>query len=366
MTPDEAAAVVLERTVELSLIPAPSLDEGDRAAVVTGWWRSDGFEPHTDDAGNVLARLREGTGPATFVAAHLDTVFDRDATHGATARDGRLYGPGVGDNTVAVAALSLLDGLLPPRLERPLWVVATTGEEGLGNLTGASHLMAEPPARVDALIALEGNYLGRVATVAVGSIRGRVRLEGPGGHAWEAADRPSAIHDLARIITSFDAVLSKARERGRCSVNVGRIEGGEAINSRARSAAMNVDVRSDDPCVLADLEAAVRSAIAAGTNPGMRSTFLELGRRPAGSIPSGHALVAAADAALAEIGRTAEHVAASTDANAAYAAGVPAVTIGVTTGSDEHTPGEWIDVEPIRDGLVALSDTIVRYDRTPG
>ncbi len=50
------------------------------------------------------------------------------------------------------------------------------------------------------MLAVEGNYLGRVSTVGVGSLRWRVRLTGPGGHAWEAADAPSAVHAAADMI----------------------------------------------------------------------------------------------------------------------------------------------------------------------
>lgn len=50
----------------------------------------------------------------------------------------------------------------------------------------------------------------------------------------------------------------------------------------------------------------------------------------------------------------------------AYAAGIPAVTIGVTLGSGEHTPHEWIETEPVGAGLTALADTIVGYDRKAG
>ena len=361
---DDAAAVVLSRTVELAAVPAPPLDEADRAKVVARWWRADGLRPRVDRAGNVAARLRTGEGPATFVAAHLDTVFGRDIPHGTERRDGRLYGVGVGDNTVAVAALSLLDRLLPKDLSRPVWIAATTGEEALGNLAGALHLVEHPPAGMGALIALEGNYLGRVVTVGVGSVRWQVELEGPGGHAWEAADAPSAIHDLARIIVGLERLLPDARGRARCSLNIGHVEGGESINARARRAALRVDIRSADPTVLADLDAAARRVV--DTESQLAATYRELGKRPAGSIAETHPLVAAADAALAGVGIDPEHVAASTDANAAYAAGIPAVTIGITFGSGEHTPEEWIETGPIGTGLAALADTIVRYDRKAG
>ena len=274
------AVAVLERTVELARIPAPPLDEADRAEVVAGWWRSDGFEPLTDVAGNVSACLREGTGPAIFVAAHLDTVFGRDMVHGAEAREGRLYGIGVGDNTVAVAALSVLDRLLPSRLGRPLWITATTGEEGLGNLFGARHLVSQPPNEIGALIALEGSYLGKVATIGVGSTRWRVTLEGPGGHAWEAAYRPSTIHDLARMVTRFEALVPVARQRARCSINVGHVEGGEAINARSRRAAMDIDIRCVDQRVLGELATEARSAIDAERSPRGRGEIRRVGEPP--------------------------------------------------------------------------------------
>ena len=361
---EDAAAVVLARTVELAAVPGPPLDEADRATVVTRWWSADGLRPQVDRAGNVVARLRTGEGPATFVAAHLDTVFGRDIPHGAEQRDNRLHGVGVGDNTVGVAALSLLDRLLPKSLSRPVWIAATTGEEGLGNLAGALHLVEHPPAGMGAFVALEGNYLGRVATVGVGSVRRLVELEGPGGHAWEAADVPSAVHDLARIIVGLESLLPDARSRARCSLNVGHIEGGEAINARARRAALRLDIRSSDPEVLADLDSSARRVVDAESQ--LAATYRELGRRPAGSIPETHPLVAAADAALAVVGIDPAHVAASTDANAAFGAGIPAVTLGITFGSGEHTPGEWIETEPIGTGLAALADTIVRYDRKAG
>lgn len=360
------AATVLERTVELASVPAPPLDEADRAEIVVGWWRQDGLEPHIDGAGNVVTRLREGRGPATIVAAHLDTVFGRDTLHGAKRETDRLCGPGVGDNTISVAALSALDALLPQQLDRPLWIVATVGEEGFGNLAGARYLVENPPARMGALIALEGNYLGRIVTVGVGSVRREVELEGPGGHAWEAADRPSAIHDLARIVTRIEALLPEARNRARCSINVGHVEGGESINARARRAAFRIDVRSTDPAVLADLDTSVRRVVDSGRSPGVIAGLKTLGKRPAGSVPKAHPLVQAAGEALTKVGIEAEYGAASTDANAAYAAGIPAVTIGVTTGSGEHTPEEWIDIPPITTGLAALADTIVRYDRKTG
>ncbi len=141
-----------------------------------------------------------------LVCAHLDTVFGPEVRHGTQRHGARLAGPGVADNTVAVCALSALDALLPRDLRHPVWIVATAGEEGLGNLAGVRALLADPPGPVGAVIALEGDYLGRVIVTGVGSVRWRVTVTGPGGHAWQDAGQPSAVHEAARLVTALAAL----------------------------------------------------------------------------------------------------------------------------------------------------------------
>src|SRR5579863_1595269 len=98
---DRLAAVVLERTVELAEIPAPTHAEAHRAACVSAWWHADGHEAvEVDHVGNVWARLRAGDGPAVLVCAHLDTVFGAEVDHRVHNEDGRMSGPSVGDDSI--------------------------------------------------------------------------------------------------------------------------------------------------------------------------------------------------------------------------------------------------------------------------
>ncbi|MCR1784801.1 M20/M25/M40 family metallo-hydrolase [Nocardioides carbamazepini] len=354
----EEAVRVLERTFELALIPAPPLDERDRAARVADWWRADGLDVERQPVGNLWARLRVGADPgrgAVVVAAHLDTVFSRDVRHGLRRDAGRVVGPGCGDDTVAVAALSVLDVLLPARTAASVWVLATVGEEGLGDLAGARAALQHPPEPVETFVALEGNYLGRVNVVGVGSVRKRVRVSGRGGHAWEDADAPSAVHAAAAMV---HAIAQLPEPRGvRSSRNVGLLQGGESINSRAIQASFDVDLRAEDPTALTELDAAVDEIIGRG-HEGVDVAVEPLGNRPAGRIDPEHPLVRTAVRALAEVGITAHLTAASTDANVAYAAGIAAVTLGITYGDGTHTEDEWIDPDAIRLGLHALARTI--------
>jgi tripeptide aminopeptidase len=357
-------AAVLGHTEVLASIPAPTGDEAARAEVVRAWWGADGWGGVCiDGTGNVWARVRGGRGPASVLCAHLDTVFPASVPHEARRERGRLLGPGVADDAVAVAALSAVGSLISTRAGGPVWILATVGEEGLGNLAGIRGALAAPPAPIGCLLAIEGNYYGRVSTVGVGSVRRRVLVRGPGGHAWEAAATPSAVHAVAAIAAAVgDLVVDGART----SVNVGRIGGGEAVNARAREAWLELDVRADDPLALEALMHAVDGGLASNLPAGLDAEITELGRRPAGRIEREHPLVVAAVAALAGAGVTPAFVATSTDANAAHDAGIPAVAVGVTTGGGEHTPQEWIDIAPIADGLSVLASTVTRFEEARG
>lgn len=362
------AALVLDRTVELGAVPAPPLRERRRAELVSSWWRADGLScVEIDDTGNVWGRVRAGTGAALVVCAHMDTVFGEDVAHEYRRAGDELHGPGVGDDTVAVASLSTLDTLLPAATRHPVWTLATVGEEGAGNLAGITAALATPPVPVGAVIAVEGNYLGRVNVTGVGSVRWRVTVSGPGGHAWERASAPSAIHDAATAIADL---LTRAGECPKGTINVGRIHGGEAINARARECWYEVDLRSDDPAELARLEK-LASATLTGGRPEVTVAVSEFGRRPGGHIEPDHPLVRHAVAAqkramqraLDGAGEQVRLTAASTDANAAYHAGIPAITVGVTFGGAEHTEQEWIALPPLPAGIAALADTVAGYDQ---
>jgi tripeptide aminopeptidase len=374
---EELAAIVLRRTAELAVIPAPPGSEQRRAALVQRWWEQDGWAPRIDAIGNVWAQVSTGhtgdapaaagtqggsTGGGLLVCAHLDTVFAADAPHEIVATPGRLTGPSVGDDSIGVAALSAVASLVRAgRGSGPFWVVATVGEEGRGNLAGIRHALAHAPRPLAAVIAIEGNYLGRIVTTGVGSVRLRAGYQGPGGHAWERAEAPSAVHAAARAATMVAGLTVPG---ARSSVNIGTIGGGEAINARARDAWFEVDLRADSAAALAQLEDRAMQIIcdAAG---GVSTDITDLGRRPAGSIARESPLARAAAAGLAAAGIEGEFGATSTDANAAHGAGIPAVALGVTTGEGEHTPQEWIGTAGVPAGLTALAATIEYFREGP-
>jgi len=356
----ERDASILRVQVAVSEIAAPTGEEARRGA-----WIAQRFEQlgltgvRTDAAGNVIGRrLGVATAgralPAVAVCAHLDTVFPRD-TALRVRRDGdRLVGPGIGDNGRGLAAmLALAEEIDGDRLRTlaPIDFVATTGEEGRGDLRGAKTYFAESP-HVGAAVALDGAGDDRVVHRGLGSRRFRITFRGTGGHSWAAYGVANPIHAVGATVAKLAALPVPSEPR--TTLSVGRIGGGISVNAIAEDAWLEVDLRSTAPRLIDRLDREIRAVVRAseveenvrrvpGTPP-LRTEVVVIGERPCGDIPSDHPLVCSALAATRLIGREPELATASTDANVPISLGVPAIAIGAGgQGGDAHTPGEWFD-----------------------
>ena len=354
-TASELLDQVTERTIAICQVPAPTGAEAERASYVSSLLTGLGYAPETDDAGNVYARRGNRGGKVVMLAAHTDTVFPA-TTDVSVRRDGdRLYGPGVGDNSLGVSAmlgaLQVLDRL-SLETDADVIVAATVGEEGLGNLRGVRAAVDRYRDDLGAVIAVEGHNLGRVTHAGVGSTRWRVRVTGPGGHSWGAFGKPNAIHGLSRIITEIARLDVPSQPK--TTYNVGTIEGGTSVNTIAPDASALVDMRSVDADSLKRLVDRVGQIVATAAGDGLTADVEVLGERPAGVCPRSHPLVRAAGDILRQVGFEPIFDASSTDANIPISLGIPAVCIGITHGGLGHTTGEFIDVTPIATGLAQL------------
>ena len=356
--PAAAARAVIADTLEVAAIPAPTGAEEARAR-----WALARFPGATVDAeGDVVVTPRPGAGPPVVLAAHLDTVFGPETPLEARSAGDRLLAPGIGDNSLAVAALAGVADALG-RMEpaaRPIVCAFTVGEEGRGDLRGARAVVAD--LAPFAFLAIEGHFGDRLATRAVGSTRLEAIMRGPGGHSWGDRGGPSAIHGLARAA----ALIADIPRSADGAVSVGVIAGGTSVNTLAAEARMEIDLRSAHPEELADLEARARRAIAAAAaREGVGAEVHDIGRRPAGGLDPGDPLRAELLEVRSALGMPPpDESPVSTDANAALGAGVPGATIGVSRGGGMHTADEWISTGPIALGLlVVLASALAVADR---
>jgi tripeptide aminopeptidase len=348
---------ILNLAIQIQQVPAPTFGEGVRAELVRELFVKERLLDVSMDAlHNVCGRLAgRGTARPVVVSAHLDTVFPAKTDLKCSRDADRIHGPGIGDNSLGLAALFGLVWALRERSVTPggdIWLAANVGEEGLGNLRGMAALVDRFGADMLAYLVLEGTALAHVYHRAIAVQRYRVTVRTAGGHSWSDYGQPSAIHELARVVTQMTSV--PLPEIPRTSLNVGVISGGTGVNVLAPEATLELDIRSESPEALEGLSRRVREIVRSANRTGVMSEMQLIGKRPAGQIPADHPLVRLAEQCLAEQGLKATFTSGSTDANVPLSRGYPAVVLGITTGGGAHTVQEFIDIAPVQQGMEQL------------
>jgi acetylornithine deacetylase/succinyl-diaminopimelate desuccinylase-like protein len=355
---------VIEETLHLCRIPAPTFEEAERAAYVAARMHAIGLAEVSVDAIHNVTGVLYGLshGPTTLVAAHLDTVFPRHTPLHIRRTQQRLYGPSIGDNSVAVAAMLAVATAMGRGNAVPAGRVifaASVGEEGLGNLRGIRALLETWHGQIDTVIAVEGHGLDEVRTSGIGSTRLEITFTGEGGHSWGAFGTPSAIHAMGNVIYRISK-LSVSRHP-KTTFNVGLVEGGESVNTIAPHAKMVLDLRSVEPTSLQHLEARIAHILVeVEQTTGIRISSRVVGQRPAASLPINHPLCQGIQTIRQHLRlQPATYSASSTDANLPLSQGIPAVCLGITRGGLAHTVKEYIDAAPILAGVQQLYLTIL-------
>jgi tripeptide aminopeptidase len=347
VNPRAPLAKIVDDLIAIASIPAPTFAEGERIAWLEERLRTSSGTRWRDDAGNLIWSIGDCP-PEILITAHLDTVFDAATPHEIFRDDGFLRGPGIGDNAAAVAvALNVFENLPCPLSAA---VAFTVGEEGLGNLRGAREAVATlKPA---AVIALEGHGLDRIVVDAVGSVRARVGVRGPGGHPWVDRGAPSALHAL---FTVGAALFAAANDD--LIVNIGTVAGGRTVNSIADCSEFLVEARSLDSKLLESFDNRLG---ALDVQLPLEVEVEILGRRPAGRLDRDSPLLRVVLEVREELGLGGVLDAGSTDANAPLALGIPALSLGVANGAGMHTPGEWIDWRSLGLGYAQIEHALAR------
>ncbi len=340
----------------IAAVPAPTGGERRRADAVAGKLAELGVgNARRDEAGNLIGRWGDGPDAGLVIAAHLDTVFPEETDLTVHQLGARLIAPGISDNARGLAGLLALAGALrhagirPPV---PLTLVATTGEEGAGDLAGARHLFADPSFRPVGFIALDGAGIERVVHRALGSRRLRAVFRGPGGHSWAAFGVANPAHAVGLAAAAIGEMALPTSPRTTASVV--RIGGGSGLNTIPQEAWLELDLRSEGEAELDTFYGHATQALARSLDtanrrrsPGTAPLTLQivpLGYRPSGVTAPEHALVKSAVEATRCVGHSPDLAAASTDANVAISRGVPGIALGAGgRGGNTHLVTEWYE-----------------------
>ena len=349
---------IVDEWIKLTEIPAPSTMEEQRAAYLREQLEAIGVDEISSDArGNLIATIKgSGGGPTVALAAHMDTVFNIDTPVEVRREEGRLYAPGVGDDTSGCIGLlwavrALKDAGIQTKGD--LMIVFTVEEE-LG-LFGARAFLEDWKDRLDMFIAVDGT-LGQMSYGALGISWYKFIFSSDGSHTNRSAGQPNPAKAIASAISQiYTMPLQPAGNEMGTVYNVGLLGGGKVFNAISEESFFTVDVRSADTEKLKEMEDKIQNAVEhAAQMEGVRLSVERPLILPAAQISGAldSSIVRTGVDVLDALGMEAElTLRGSTDANVAMEMGIPSISIGAAKGERAHQESEGIEIEPIYDGI---------------
>jgi len=352
---DRNRAGLMREWIQITEINAPSGHEQERAKYLERLLRHYQLQNiHYDSAGNLIA-VRKGTGGGRTVVfdAHLDTVFQPGLKIKASVREGRIYAPGVGDDTRNIEALlATIRALDAARIKTKgdLVFVFTVEEET--SFGGVKQFVKDNKDKIDYYVALDGGYEG-FTYAGIGINWYRHHFIGPGGHTRSRTPPYSASLPVARAISRIYEL--KVPSNPSSNLNIGMLGGSEVVNAKASDAWFTVDLRSTSNEVIAELEKKISVILeeeAKRANMNLKTDIISTS--PAAVIP-GHRdsdLVKMAEAVHRAMGFDPPITATgSNNSSVALLQGIPSISTGAGPCDDSHALTENCEIEPFYKGI---------------
>ncbi|HEU4596921.1 MAG TPA: M20/M25/M40 family metallo-hydrolase [Pyrinomonadaceae bacterium] len=349
---------ILREWIAITEINAPSGKERERALFVEKILRaSPSLEVRFDPAGNLIAtRKGTGGGPSVVIDAHLDTVFQEGLKIKAEVRDGRVYAPGVGDDTRNIEAmLAMIRALDAAQIKTKGDLVFLFTVEEETTFLGVEEFLKENKGRIGHYIALDGGYEG-FTYGGIGIKWFKHHFVGPGGHTRSRTPPYSASLPMARALARiYQLPLPQTPPT---NLNIGMMGGSDAVNKKAEDAWFTVDLRSTSNEVIADFEKRIAAIVKEEAEREKMTARTEvISSTPAVQVP-GHresVLVKTAEAVHIAMGfQPSITVTGSNNSNVALLAGVSAISTGAAPCGDSHALTEFCEIEPIYKGIKKL------------
>lgn len=322
---------------------------------VAGWLEGRGVDLTRRDLGDREVLIaRAGSGPVRIIFhGHLDVVPGHADQFRPRTEGDLLFGRGAYDMKAALSAMMLATSSLsahpPDGVQVELVIVPD--EERAQPGPNATEMLVGQGLRADLVVCGEPTDM-QVGVQAKGVLILEVIVEGRAAHGstpWLGDNAIIRALEVYRRLESLPFTSASTPLFARPSVNLGCIEGGDAVNKVPDLCRMDVDIRylpGQDP------EEILRQARAAGA----ASVEVSITRPPADTDPT-HPLV------VALVGAASRHDDSSTsvgrdgasDAVSFLGVGVPAVEFG-PRGGGHHGPEEHVDIPSLLGYRRALED----------
>jgi succinyl-diaminopimelate desuccinylase len=336
-----------------------SRDDGLRAAAafVKGWLAArevDVTDRDFDGLPVIMADVGPKDGPTIILHGHLDVVPARAGQFEPRVEGDRLIGRGAYDMKGALAAMMCAVRDAVDQREVRVRFLCVPDEESEDVDHRSTDMLVAEGLRGDFALTGEPTDL-HIGVQAKGVLAVRVQVEGTAAHGstpWLGDNAILKAHDTFRRIETLPFSRESSDLFDRPSINLARIQGGDAFNKVPDTCTMDVDIRflpNQDP---GDILSQIRAigdleilkcftrapAIVSRRNPYVLALREAVGRSTEDEVLS--------------VGRD-----GASDAISFLEAGMPAVEFG-PVGGGHHGPHEWVSIASLARYRRALRDFV--------
>ncbi len=361
---------LLANLVLIGEIPSPTGSEAARVQLLLERFSDAGMEScSADEKGNGVGVLKGSDGRRKILLmAYADTLVSDITDQTVELEKDQVVGPFVGDNSLALAALTCLPTMLERldiKLQSDVIFMGAALTLGRGNLEGIKFMLTHAPAQINAGLCIESVQLGRLNYICLGMLRGEIVCRLPDDYNWVQFGATGSITSMNDVINCINAISLPRRPLS--SIVLGSIQGGISYRNIARETKLCFEVRSESPEILSQIQKRMENIVMeVASQSGLEVTLDFFGRRDPGGMPISHPLVECGRSIISGLGIQPMMYPTTSAMCALVEHGIPSVTLGITTGERARVLDE-IDealaIEPMAAGMAQLVAMLLAIDR---
>ena len=357
---------LLANLVMLAEIPAPTYKEDARVNFLLQRFSECGLtNTSTDEVGNGLGILSgKNTRCNILMYAHADTVFSERRDHTVSVYSEKMCGPGIADNSLGLAVLATMPTLLEKlnvQLDAGLVLMGGAHSLGRGDLEGIRFFLENNKLPLTHGICVEGVQLGRLSYASAGMLRGEISCHVPEEYDWIRRGATGAILVLNEVVNRILGIALPRKPR--TSIVMGSIEAGEGFNIIPTEGRLCFEVRSESAEIVhriaGELDDIIEDVIA---QTGAEVHLDIVARREPAGLPIGHPLVRQTREVMSSLGLRPHITPSISELSAMISHGLPAVTMGVTTGDRLHEMRESVLIDSMFTGIAQMVGVLLAMD----
>ncbi|TKH01169.1 M20 family metallopeptidase [Peribacillus simplex] len=319
--------------------------------------------------GNQLViQHREANQPHILIVAHMDTVFPEGTAQKRPfkVKGNRAYGPGVADMKSSLVELFYAIHCLKQTGQtgyKHIQIILNSDEE-IGSPSSASLISEKAANKKFALILEPARTDGSLVTARRGCGQFKVDIMGVAAHSGiEPEKGRSAIEELAHKIIALHRLNDQKKG---ISVNVGKIEGGSAVNMIASHAAAFVDVRISEKKQESTVLKQLKKICAETYIPGTKTTLSgKMDRSPMEKNEKSNLLLETIRQAGKEIGIEITDTATGggSDASITSELGIATVDGLGPIGGNAHSEEEYLEIPSLTERTLLLATVLQKLSK---